>query len=229
VGEAVLLGLLAGLALPVLAWVPASFLSGGLLLTYVEALRPGMHNQQPRPFHWRRFAWGCWHWWGTFLLWGAIQALAFLGVMVPAIVLGAGAVAAAGRWLAWIVAPLLGLLAILGLMLVEWTRILAVVDGTRNLFRAFGQAGRFVFRHPLAVSGLYGLSLLLVGAVHAVYRLGLMPLLPLDWWLLVLLVQQTFILARLGTRLARLAGGVALSVQSRQAAVGQTAAAGADP
>jgi len=37
-----------------------------------------------------------------------------------------------------------------------------------------------------------------------------MPHLPLDWWPLVLLVQQTFILGRLWARLVRLAGGVAL-------------------
>ena len=46
--------------------------------------------------------------------------------------------------------------------------------------------------------------------LHALYRLGLMPLLPLEWWLLVLAVQQSFILLRLGSRLARLAGASAL-------------------
>jgi hypothetical protein len=228
-GPATLVGLLVALALPVLAWLPASFLSGGLLLTYVEALRSGVHDQGLRPFRWRRFVWGCWHWWGAFLLWGAVQALAFLGIMVPAIVLGVGAVAAGGRWVAWVVAPLLGLVAVLGLMLMEWTRILAVAGGTRNLFRAFGQAARFVLRRPLAVASLYGLSLLSVGALHAVYRLGLLPVLPLDWWPLVLIVQQSFVLARLGTRLARLAGGASLLVRSPLPTRGQAVASVGEP
>ena len=38
-----------------------SFLYGGLLLTYSES---------PQPFHWRRFLWGAWHWFGANLLLG---------------------------------------------------------------------------------------------------------------------------------------------------------------
>jgi apolipoprotein N-acyltransferase len=209
-GQAALLGLLIAGILPLLAWLPATFLNGGLLLTYVEAVRRKAQGQDPLPFRLRRFLWGCWHWWGAFLLLGVIQGFAFALIVLPSIIVGVLAVSAVGYWLAWVVLPLLGLLVVLGLVLVEWIRILAVVTGTRNLFRAFGQAVRFVFRHLLPVTGLYGLSLLLVAVLHAVYRLGLMPVLPLDWWPLVLLVQQTFILARLLTRVARLAGGVVL-------------------
>jgi hypothetical protein len=60
------------------------------------------------------------------------------------------------------------------------------------------------------VAGLYGLALALLGALHALYRWGVMAHLPLGWWPVVLLVQQAFILGRLGVRLVRLAGGVAL-------------------
>jgi hypothetical protein len=88
--------------------------------------------------------------------------------------------------------------------------VVAVVEGTQNVFQAFAGALRFVFRHALPVAGLYGLALLLLGTLHVLFRQGLMPRLPLDWWLLVLLVQQLFILARLWARLVRLAGGVAL-------------------
>jgi hypothetical protein len=219
-GQAALLGLLIAGALPLLAWLPATFLNGGMLLTYVEAVRRKAPGQDPPPFRPRRFLWGCWHWWGAFLLLGAVQGFAFVVIVVPSIIVGVLAVSAVGQWLAWVVVPLLGLLVVLGLVLVEWIRILAVVTGSRNLFRAFGRAVRFVFRHLLPVTGLYGLSLLLVAVLHAVYRLGLMPVLPLDWWPLVLLVQQTFILARLLTRVARLAGGVVLIAES--AALAQT-------
>jgi hypothetical protein len=70
---------------------------------------------------------------------------------------------------------------------------------------------RLIWQQPLAVTVLYILSLVLAALLHAVYRMGLTPYLPLEWWPLVLLVQQGFIAARLGIRLARLAGGVALT------------------
>ena len=187
-------------ALPLLAWLPASFLNGGLLLTYAEA---------PRPFRWRRFLWGCWHWSGAFLLLGAARG-AVSAVMLLLTVTVAGLVAAVGGWAVSIAALLLALLSMLGLSLLEFTRVYAVVSGTRNLAQAFGRAAGLVFRRPLAVGTLYGLSFLLVGLLHAVFRLGLFPRLPLDGWGLVLVVQQAFILLRLGTRLARLAGGLAL-------------------
>ena len=163
-----------------------------------------------RRFHWRRFLWGCWHWFGAFLLLGAVQAVA--SVVVFALLVGAamGAVAAVGGWLTWVVTPVLALAAVLWLALTECTRIVAVIEGTRNVLRAFGGAMRFVLRHIPSMAGLYGPALLLLGLVHALYRWGVMPYLPLEWWPLVLVVQQATIAARLGARLVRLAGGVAL-------------------
>jgi len=208
-GPESLVGLATVAALPLLAWLPAAFLSGGVLLTYAEAL-PCSGESRTSPFHGRRFLWGCWHWFGAFLLLGAVQGVASILLFISAIGVAAGAVAAVGGWLTWIVAPLLMTVAALWLALFEYTRIVAVVGGTRNIARAFGRAVGFVFRHPLPVAGLYGLALLLLGLVHALYRWGLMPYLPLDWWPLVLVVQQAFVLARLWARLVRLAGGVAL-------------------
>jgi len=199
--QGILLVLLTAALLPLLSWLPASFLTGGVLLTYAEA---------PPSFRWRRFLWGCWHWWGSFLLLGAVQGVASILLFAPLIGAAGGAIAAAGGWLVWLVVPLLALVAVLWLALMEITRIAAVVGGRRNVARAFGGAVRFIFRHPLPVAGLYGLALLLLALLHALYRLGLMPHLPLDWWPLVLVVQQAFILARLWARLARLAGGVTL-------------------
>ena len=199
--QATLLGLLTVAVLSLLAWLPAPFLTGGVLLTYAEA---------PQPFRWHRFLWGCWHWFGAFLLLGVVQGAASVVVLVPVTVAAVAAVAAGGRWLTWIVVPLLALVAVLWLALMECTRVIAVVGETRNIARAFGKAARFVFRWPLPVAGLYGLALLLLILLHALYHWGLMPHLPLDRWPLVLLVQQTFILARLWARLVRLTGGVAL-------------------
>lgn len=199
--QALLLGLLTAGGLPFLAWIPAAFLSGGLLLIYAHA---------PEPFYWRRFLWGCWHWFGAFLLLGVIQGSLSGLILIATVVALADAIAVEGRILSWVLVLMLVLAAMFWLVLMEFARIVAVVVGTRNVIRAIGGAVRFLFRRPLQVAVLYGLTFLLSGLVHLLYRLGLMPYLPLDWWPLVLLVQQTFILARLGARLVRLAGGVAL-------------------
>jgi len=199
--QATLLVLFTTVLLPLLAWLPSAFLSGGLLLTYAEA---------PQRFHWRRFLWGCWHWFGAFLLLGAVQGGAFVVLFGLVIVAAVAAITAVGGWLAWIVIPLLALVAVLWLMLMECTRIAAIVGEMRNVARAFGGAVRFAFRNFLPVAGLYGLALLLLGALHALYYWGLTPHLSLGCWPLVLVVQQAFILARLWARLVRLAGGVTL-------------------
>lgn len=192
-------GLLAALlllaGLPLVAWLPPAFLEGGLLLTYL----------QPGPFRWRAFLGVCWHWWGLFVLLAAGQGLAALLLLAPLVIILTVAGGAA-----WIGLPILALLLMAGLALAEYTRVMAVAGGTRNPFRALALAARFVFGHAPAVFGLYALSLVLVALLHAVYRLGLMPLLPLRWWPLVLAAQQSFILLRLGTRLIRLAGATTL-------------------
>jgi hypothetical protein len=185
--------LLAGL--PLAAWLPPSFLEGGVLHTFVRA----------EPWRWRAFLRACWHWWGIFLLLAAVQGMVTIFLLAPLAI----AAAAAGG-LAWMALPLLALGVAAGLALMEYTRIQAVAHDMRNPFRAFALAVRFVLGRRGTVFGLYLLSLALVALLHAVYRLGLMPLLPLRWWLLVLVVQQSFILLRLGTRLVRLAGAAAL-------------------
>jgi len=195
------LGLLTAALLPIVAWLSAALLSGGVLLTYAGA---------PAPFRWRRFLEGCWRWFGAFLLLGATQCVVSLLLFVPLVGIAVVLVAAVGGWLAWVVVPLLALAAVFWLALMDCTRIAAVVGGTRNVMRAFGSAVRFVFPRPLALAGLYGPAFLLLGLVQALYRWGLRPLLPLHWWPLVLIVQQAFILARLWVRLTRLAGAVAL-------------------
>jgi hypothetical protein len=199
--QGALLGLLTLAALPALAWLSATLLTGGALVTYAEA---------PRPFSWRRFLWGCWRWLGPFSLLSLVQAGVSIVLFLPLVAVAVAAVAAAGGWLAWLVVPLLGLVAALWLALVEYTRAIAVLEETRNVIHTLAAAARFVFGHFPAAAGLYGPMLLLLILLHALYRWGLAPHLPLAWWPLVLIVQQTFILARLWARLARIAGGLAL-------------------
>jgi hypothetical protein len=131
-------------------------------------------------------------------------------VFIPAIIIAIIVITAAGEWSAWVAIPLLIFLALLWLAMVECTRIAAVIGQTRNIFRALGRASSFIFRNFLAVAGLYELALLPLILLHSLYHWGLRPYLPLSWWLLVLLVQQTFILARLWARLLRLAGATVL-------------------
>ncbi len=192
--------LAAGLLLPIVAWLPAAFLTGGTLLVYAES---------PAPFYLRRFLWGCWRWFGAFLLLGALQGLAFVVFFTGGIALTALTASLAG-WLAWVVLALLALFAGIWLALFEFVRIVAVVEGTRNIVRAFSRAARFFLRRLPATAGLYGLALLTLGLIHALFRLGLLPHLPLTWWPLVLSVQQLFVLARLWARLARWAGATTL-------------------
>ena len=179
--QALLLTLGTVIILPLLAWLPANFLSGGVMLTFAEA---------PQAFRLRRFLWGCWHWFGAFLLWGIIQALVIMIVFIPAIILVVLAISAVGSWSAWLLVPLLIFLMLFWLVLVECTRIAAVVSETRHIFWAFGRAIRYVFPNFLAIAGLYGLAILLLLLLHFLYHWGVRPYLPLSWWLLVLVVAN---------------------------------------
>ena len=85
--RAALVGLVTTAALPLLAGLPAAFLSGGALLTYAE---------HPQRFRWRRFLWGCWHWFGAFLLLGVAQTAASAVLFVPLASAAAGVIAAGG-------------------------------------------------------------------------------------------------------------------------------------
>jgi hypothetical protein len=196
------------LAIPLLSWLPSSFLAGGTLLTYVEA---------PQEFSWRRFLWGCWHWFGSFLLINML--LGFVTqVLVILLLTGIGfAFSSTGGWSNWITIPIFVLIMVPWLAILEYTRLLAVSNNTRNTFQALWKAIRLVFRRPLALMGLYALSLLTLLLMHIIFR----PLLLskfISWWPLCLIISQIFIVFRLSTRLVRWAGAV--SIQYRQAAKG---------
>jgi hypothetical protein len=188
------------LIMPFLAWLPASFLAGGTLLTYVEA---------PPEFSWRRFLWGCWHWFGAFLLINLI-----LGIMTQILVAGlfAGMIAASsaiGGSINWITVPFFALVLTLWLIVLEYTRLFAVYHQTRNPFKALRSAITLIVHRPLALIGFYVLSLLILLLIHVIFRTLLVSEF-VSWGFLFLTVSQIFIMARLSVRLTRWAGAVAI-------------------
>jgi hypothetical protein len=205
--QTMLLGLLTLAVAPLIAWLPNTFLKGGLLLVYAEA---------PQETSWSRFLWGCWHWFGAFLLLGGIQVL-LSAILLAGLLLAGGALLMAGA------GPVVGLLAPLALGLaLMWragfgfARVVAVVEGTRNVLRLLAQGARFVLRHAGGVLALEGLAFLLVALLAALYAWGVRPALPWEAWTLVLVVQQVFVLAQLWARLSRLAGRTALYRRERE-------------
>lgn len=198
-------GLLAAVAAPFLAWIGSAFLSGGVLLVYSEA---------PRSFQWRRFFWGCWRWFGVFLLLGFLQALLTASVLVFFGVLGI--LLASFAWgLVFPVIVLLSLVLVFGLAFFEMARLAAVSGNTRNLWQAFRDGLRFLRYQAKSLAGLYLLALGLLAAIHGGFRLWLLDIVPLPWWPLALASQQVFILLRLWARGVRLAGAAALRNATR--------------
>jgi hypothetical protein len=195
--QGLLVGLITLTCLLPLVWITASFLDGAIL---------GIYSQAPAPFGWRGFLSASWHWLPAFLLFNAIQFVAGAAVFLALL----GAVNLAGR-LGW---ALIALMLVVWLAWTECTRAIAVGEGTRNIFRAAGRAALLIFRRPLRVFAFYALALAPLLALHLAFRAGIMPRLPLDWWPLVLLVGQVFILLRLWARLARWAGLLQLASQA---------------
>jgi hypothetical protein len=187
--QGLLVGVLTLAGALLLAWITSSFLAGAILSTYSRA---------PARFEWRPFLGAGWHWFGAFLLFNALQALAALVVFLILLT----AVGPAGR-LAW---PVIALFLALWLAWTESTRAIAVRHGTRNVFRSAGRAAVLIFRRPGSILAFYAFGAAALVMIHLGFRLGLMPHLPLEQWPLVLLVGQAFILLRLWARLARWAG-----------------------
>lgn len=195
------------LIMPFLVWLPGSFLAGGILLTYRES---------PTRFSWRRFLWGCWHWFGAFLLanllLGVITQL-LVGVLVTVASIASSTL---GSFINWILILLLTLVIILWMIILEYTRLIAVDSDTRNIFRAFRDAVVLVFRRPLSVLSFYGLSLLTLLFTHWIFRSLLLSEFA-SWGLIFFIVSQLFILARLAVRLMRWAGAPSLFRESASA------------
>lgn len=199
--QATLIGLLTILAVPTIAWITQAFLYGGLLSTFTAL---------PQPFQLKGFLQACWHWFGTFLVWGLAQAAVTLVSVAVVAGLGVGLIALAGRWLTWLVVPSLVLIGLLWAAVFELTRAAAVTAGTRRIGPAFRNAVRLILGRPLTVALIYGLTFISLVIVRIAYA-QLKPYLPLAWWPLVLVIQQALIVCRLWIRLSRTAGIVAVT------------------
>ncbi len=195
---------------PLVAWLPAAFLGGGLLATYAE---------QPRPWRWRRFLWSCWHYFGAFILLGLLQGAGH-GLLVGPLALAGLVIANATGWPGGLVLGAAALLALGWQALCELARAIAVASGRRHAGRALGAALRLAWRRAKAVAPFYVLAFGALGLVHVLDRWAIRPYLPLHAWPLVLLVQQAFLALRLGLRLARLGGGLSLVELSAAPAAG---------
>jgi len=105
----------------------------------------------------------------------------------------------------------LSLLAAVNLVF-DYARIFYVAEGGPRAWRAAGHAARFVLAHPLRAPGLYALIALIGLAVWGVYLLvaGTLGRLAGAPAVLLFLLQQLFILARLGVRLLFLSAQVQL-------------------
>lgn len=187
-----------GLGLAQLASLPNALLSGGALQIYADGR-----------FTWRRFLWGCWHW-----------ALPFTALMVVfgvvAAVIGlvglglAGALAGLGQsaWLAAALIPV-GAVYVAAAAVFDYARAIAVSANRRNVFWALARAIHLVIHRPRPALGLY-LSLVALGYfIIVVYNVAAL-LVPFDWALVAIGLQQACVAARLWARLACWASTLAL-------------------
>jgi hypothetical protein len=152
-----------------------------------------------------RFMWGGWRWMSTFVVLAALQFLATLLLVGPLLAFGATLALQPGAW-GLLLLPIAALAAA-WLALFEQARVWCVLNDSRSPFRALGRAFVALARRPLLWAALYGLNLLALLGLHALFRLALLPA-AAPYWPLALLAQQVFIIARLFFRVARLSGGM---------------------
>jgi hypothetical protein len=145
---------------------------------------------------------------------GFLQAVLFmlgLAILVPLVLL---AFARLGPWAGGVALVVLLLVFILGVILLEITRVQAVSIGTRNPFRAFARAAGLIAQQGMKVASFYALAFAALLGLHALFRLAILPLTPAEVLLPALLAQQAFLLLRLFARAGRLAGLVKLAQAS---------------
>ena len=195
------LGMLALLLVP-LAWIAIRLLwvtlEGSTLADYAATTRPT----------WRAFVRAGWHWLGPLLLINVTGSALVLVVEALTLLLAA---------LAYAVFPPLGwgvggLGLLLAGLLATWTevaRATAVVHNERHAFRALRRAARVMLRQAGPLLALAGGGLALYGALYLTHRWAIRRL-PIPWWLATLAVQQIYVLARMGVRLARQAAEIGL-------------------
>ncbi len=188
------------LAVP--AWILArlvwTWLEGGTLAEYAAA----------QTLSWREFMQAGWRWFGVFLALN-LSGAAMVGVIGGAALLLAVFAYMFAPALGWTVAGVGVALAGLVATWIESARAVALTQNQRGVFHALGGAARAMVKQALPLAALVGGGLALYGLLYLAHR-RLVDALPLRWWVLTLLVQQTYTIARLGIRLARQAGQVGL-------------------
>ncbi len=203
-GDAILLVLLGTPVWPFLLSLLPTLLSAGALPVYAGGEGPAG----------RRFARGLWRYGPTFLLLLFLEAALYELSLLLTIILSVLAAWATGSlWGILIVTPLLAAVVALVPWWFEYARTVAVVEGERRIFRALGRGFSFLRRNLGPAAALALLHFLLTLAPYLLY-LPLDRAWPADWWVGTVALQQALVAMILGTRLARMAGQVAL-VQAR--------------
>jgi hypothetical protein len=184
-----------------LLWV---WVEGGTLVTYADPTSPS----------WPRFFEGGRRYFGPFLLLNSLGLLivVLVGGVSIALSIGLNRLMPGLGWAGVIVGGLLG--AVLATW-VEIARAVVVVRDDRHILRALRGAGGVIRTYPLALLALIGASGLAYALLFGIYR-GLASWIPIPWWLLSFGVQQVYLIARLGVRLARQAGEVGLVRYARE-------------
>lgn len=190
--------LLLALPLWILARLIWTWLEGGTLAEYAAA----------QALSWREFSQAGWRWFGVFL------ALNLTGAVFVVVIGGAALLLAV---FAYMLAPALGWavagvgVALAGLVAtwIEMARAVALTRNQRGVFPALGSAARAMVTQALPLAALVGGGLVLYGLLYLMHR-WFVDVLPLHWWLLTLLIQQAYLITRLGIRLTRQAGQVGL-------------------
>lgn len=188
-----------------LVTLSTAFLRGGILATYAK---------QPNPFAIKYFLKACWHWFGVFILQNILQILSLLLIFGPLIAISIAMATYLGAITLWLTLPILCFSLIFWLAQWELTAALAINNNNRNIFQAAIQTVVYLIKSPLTWLSLYIPSLILLLLGHVIYRYGVRPIFPLNGWILLLIIQQLFILWRLIIRLVRYAGNLIIVKQA---------------
>lgn len=177
------------------------FFAGGILLRF---------SQPSARFDTGLFWQACTHYFGRFL---RLFGVTFLFLLV-----GAGSWLVAGSLVAilaneavtergqfWIGAVFFSFAALTGTLILcigDYAKVLMFREDSHQAFKAFGQAGRLVFRNLLRTYGLYWLFILIGSGLFGIYFLIDEAVLMSNWSTILLLfvIQQLLIFGRIGLK-----------------------------
>ncbi|GAB3021140.1 hypothetical protein [Spirosoma pulveris] len=177
------------------------FFAGGILVRF---------SQPANRFNSGLFWEGCAHYAGRYLrLFGVTLLFVIVGAGIWLVIGSLVSVAVSDsyteRGLFWIGAIFFALFAFTAILLLcigDFAKVLMFLEDEHGAFRAFGQAGRLVLRHPGKTVGLYWLMILLGTALFGLYFLLDNAILMSGWASIAVmfLIQQALIFARVGLK-----------------------------